>query len=79
MKPLDKGMLVRGALVVGNAISRGVVSKDNEECIVAYTHWYRHDSDLKELERDLANLKAVYSSMKKTGSFMSSYQYKEYK
>lgn len=77
MKAENRGQRVRGYIVVGNR-NTGLISKDNPACIVAYTHWYRHDDDLRELEKDLERLRAVYSSFKQTSSMSISYEYKDY-
>lgn len=77
MKAENRGQRVRGYIVVGTR-STGCISKDNPDCIVAYTHWYRHDDDLRELEKELGRLRAVYSSFKRTSCMSISYEYKDY-
>ena len=79
MKALDKGMLVRGKITIGNNMGGSSISESNPLCITAVTHWYRHDDDLSRLERDFGKLKNAYASMDKTSGFISSYEYKEYK
>lgn len=77
MKAENRGQRVRGYIVVGNRYT-GCISRDNPDCIVAYTHWYRHDDDLTELERDLKRLADLYMSFSRTQSASMSYEYKDY-
>lgn len=77
MKAENRGQRVRGCVVVGNG-SAGCISKDNPDCIVSYTHWFRHDDDLTELESDLKKLTDLYMSFKKTSSATVFYEYEEY-
>ena len=78
MKPINKGMLVRGKIVVGSG-QGSLVSESNESCIVAVTHWFRHDDNLSKLEKELQLLSNVYMNMSKTSALMTTYEYKEYK
>lgn len=83
MKAENRGQLVRGGVAIGDRYS-GCVSSDPKQAeqfgtLLAYTHWYRHDDDLTELDRDLQKLVNVYRDMNKTGSMMYYYEYKDYK
>ena len=77
MKPENKNMMVRG-YVVAAPKSVSSVGKDEPGCLVAYTHWYRHDDNLAELERDLRLLQSVYTTFEKTATMMLGYEYREY-
>lgn len=77
MKAENRGQRVRGFIVVGNR-STSLISKDNPDCIVAYTHWYRHDDNLRELDDDLNRLQRLYGSFNKTCSMSIGYEYKDY-
>lgn len=77
MKAENKGQRVRGCVLAGNRRT-GIMSKNNTECAVAYTHWYRHDDNLENLERELKRLSDLYMSFNKTDSVSISYEYAEY-
>ena len=77
MKAENKGQRVRGCVLAGNRRT-GIMSKNNTDCAVAYTHWYRHDDDLELLERELKRLSDLYMSFGKTDSVAISYEYAEY-
>lgn len=67
----------RGVLVVADRYT-SLVSVDNPDCIVAYTHWYRHDDDLTVLDSELERLWKCYSGMRKTSGVSIGYEYKDY-
>ena len=82
MTPENRNQLVRGVIAVGTA-SSGMITADPEEAkkhgvIVAYTHWYRHDDNLSELEHDFEALRRTYMSMSKSAEAMLFYEYKDY-
>lgn len=77
MKAENRGQRVRGQIVIANG-SVGCVSEDNPACIVAYTHWYRHDDDLNRLDEEFESLVKCYSRMKMTASMIIGYQYRDY-
>ena len=77
MKAENRGKRVRGQVVIANG-SIGCVSADNPECIVAYTHWYRHDDNLAQLDTELESLVRCYSNMAYTASMIIGYCYKDY-
>lgn len=77
MKAENKGQRVRGCVLAGNRHT-GIMSKNNPDCAVAYTHWYRHDGDLERLEKELKQLSNLYMSFSKTDSVSTSYEYAEY-
>lgn len=82
MKAENKGKLVRGVVAAGNIYGGCVVFDPIEatkhRCIVAYTHWYRHDDDLSVLDRELESLSRLYSNMSKTSIVAYTYEYKDY-
>lgn len=77
MKAENRGQRVRGKIVIGNRTT-GCISADNPDCIVAVTHWYRHDDDLRQLDSELESLRRCYSYMRKTSGMTISYEYKDY-
>ena len=77
MRAENKGKRVRGCVLAGNRHT-GIMSKNNSDLAVAYTHWYRHDGDLERLERELKQLSKLYMSFSKTDSVSTSYEYAEY-
>ena len=81
-KPEDKHQLVRGVLGVGGRSSSCVTTDENRAkefgCIVAYTHWYRHDDDLNRLEAELESLVRCYMKMPYTSGVVYGYEYKDY-
>ena len=77
MKAENKGKRVRGYVVAGNRRT-GIMSKNNPDCAVAYTHWYRHDDNLEALERELKRLTELYMSFSKTDSVSAAYEYADY-
>ena len=77
MKAENKGKRVRGCVMAGNRRT-GIMSKENPECAVAFTHWYRHDDDLKVLEREVKRISDLYMSFGKTDNVMISYEYADY-
>ena len=77
MKAENKGKRVRGCVIAGNRYT-GIMNKNNSDCAVAYTHWYRHDGDLEALERELKRLSDLYMSFNKTDSVAVSYEYADY-
>lgn len=77
MKAENRGQRVRGVIVLGDRYTCNI-SKDNPDCIVAYTHWYRHDDNLARLDEEFEALSACYSKMKKTSAMMMHYEYKDY-
>lgn len=83
MKPENRKQLVRGVVGVGSRntqiITTNLKEADELGCIVAVTHWYRHDDDLEELERDLNTLVNCYSKMNKTQGLSITYEYKDYR
>lgn len=75
--------LVRGVIGVSHRGS-GSLSVDPKDAeargnIVAYTHWFRHDDDLKVLEEELESLVRCYARMRQTDAMMYGYEYKDYK
>ena len=79
MKPVfEKPQMARGVVVAGTRYS-GYVGRDNDECAVARTFWYRHDDDLNELERELNVLVRAYSGSKKNHGMSYWYEYRDYK
>jgi hypothetical protein len=78
MKAENRKQRVRGYVVVGTR-STGCVGKDDPQCVTAYTHWYRHDDDLKQLDRELEQLQTVYRGFSKTDCMMVGYEYADYK
>lgn len=83
MKPENKVGLIRGVVGIGNRNS-SVVTTNLEDSIkygtiVAYTHWYRHDDDLDELEADLIALVRCYGRMKRSSGISYTYEYKPYR
>lgn len=82
MKAENRGQRVRGVVAIGNR-STGCLCLDEEGAkehgtLLAYTHWYRHDDNLEQLERDLRSLVDCYSQMKQTGAISYTYEYKDY-
>lgn len=77
MKAENKGQRVRGYVIAGNRHT-GILRKENPDCAVAYTHWYRHDGDLETLERELKRLSDLYMSFNKTDSVSIAYEYADY-
>lgn len=78
MKPVfKKPQLVRGVVVVSSRYD-GLVSKDNDNCAIARTLWYRHDDDLAELEREVTSLARILLSSSKGCSMTLAYEYKDY-
>lgn len=77
MKAENKEKRVRGYVLAGNRRT-GIMSKNNPDLVVAYTHWYRHDEDLEKLERELEQLSKLYKSFSKTDTVSTSYEYAEY-
>lgn len=83
MKAEDRGQLVRGVVGIGNHYHSGVTTNPAQAeemgCLIAYTHWFRHDDDLSVLDRELESLVNCYGRMKQTSSMMYYYEYKDYK
>ena len=77
MRAENRGQRVRGVLVAADRYT-SLVSVDNPDCVVAYTHWYRHDDDLTQLDSDLERLQRCYSGMNTTSSIALHYEYKDY-
>ena len=83
IKAENRGKRVRGVIAIGNDsccyITTDPREAEKHNCIIAYTHWYRHDENLRELENDLETLKRAYSQMAQTTSMLIHYEYKDYK
>lgn len=77
MKAENRGQRVRGVLVVADRYT-SLVSASNPDCVVAYTHWYRHDDDLSQLDLEFDRLRQCYSEMKKSASMSMHYEYQDY-
>lgn len=79
MKPVfENPQMVRGVVVAGSRYG-GLVSRDNDDCAVARTLWYRHDDDLDVLERELEALSQIFMKSWKCDGVMISYEYKNYR
>ena len=81
-KPEDRHQRVRGVIGIGGR-SSGCITANKEEaekhgCIVAYTHWYRHDDNLERLEAELESLVKCYMKMPYTSGVIYGYEYKDY-
>ena len=70
--------MIRGYVVVGDRYS-SCIGKDRENCVTAYTFWYRHDDDLTQLERDVDLLQKAYSAMPKWSGMMIGFEAKPYR
>lgn len=79
MKPENKNMLVRGYVSACTCWEGGPARLDDPDGTKAYTFWYRHDGDLKRLERELDTLVRFYMSYPYCGACQCGYEYKPYR
>ena len=79
MKPENRKQLVRGYVVACTKWEGGTRLPPEPDAPHAYTFWYRHDDDLKQLERELRALVDIFSRNWKFGGAQFGYEYKPYR